>query len=59
MLIFLFVYILVIRARQLSFVHPDNHLLNTFVKVKFHQYEHSSKIIYGTSSPVYDEKFSM
>ncbi|CAF0840328.1 unnamed protein product [Rotaria sp. Silwood1] len=49
----------VIRARQLSFVHPDNHLLNTFVKVKFFQYEQCSKIIYGTNSPIYDEKFSI
>ncbi|CAM4745507.1 unnamed protein product [Rotaria magnacalcarata] len=49
----------VIRARQLSFVHPDNHLLNTFVKVKFSQHEQSSKVIYGTNSPVYDEKFSI
>ncbi|CAF2751426.1 unnamed protein product [Rotaria sp. Silwood2] len=49
----------VIRARQLSFVHPDNHLLNTFVKVKFFQFEQCSKVIYGTNSPVYDEKFSI
>jgi hypothetical protein len=55
----LFVYFLVIRARQLSFQHPDNHSLNTFVKVKFCQYEQCSKIIYGTNSPVYDEKFLM
>jgi hypothetical protein len=58
MLIF-FVYILVIQARQLSFVHPDTHLLNTFVKIKYCQFEQSSKIIYGTCSPIYDEKFSM
>ncbi|CAF0789123.1 unnamed protein product [Adineta steineri] len=47
----------VIRARQLSFIHPDNHSLNTFVKVKFFDYEQSSTIIYNTNSPVYDEKF--
>jgi len=58
MLIF-FVYFLVIRARQLSYLHPDNHSLNTYVKIKYGQYEQCSKIIYGTNSPVYDEKFSM
>jgi hypothetical protein len=55
-----FVYFIVIRARQLSFVHPDDHYsLNTYVKIKYSQYEQSSKVISNTNSPVYDEKFSM
>ncbi|CAF1212982.1 unnamed protein product [Rotaria sp. Silwood1] len=46
----------VIRARQLSIVDSDK--INTFVKVKYsHHFEQCSKIIHGTNSPIYDEKF--
>ncbi|CAF0909556.1 unnamed protein product [Rotaria sp. Silwood1] len=46
----------VIRARQLSIVDSDK--MNTCVKVKYsHHFEQCSKIIHGTNSPIYDEKF--
>ncbi|CAF2517640.1 unnamed protein product, partial [Rotaria sp. Silwood2] len=46
----------VMRARQLSILDSDK--MNTFVKVKYsHHFEQSSKIIHGTNSPIYDERF--
>ncbi|CAF0792703.1 unnamed protein product [Adineta steineri] len=46
----------VLRARQLSIQDSDK--INTFVKITYpNQFEQCSKIIHGTNSPVYDEKF--
>ncbi|CAF1231960.1 unnamed protein product [Adineta ricciae] len=49
----------VLRARQLTNL-SDSAKMNTFVKVTYPQhYEQCSKIIQGTTSPVYDEKFEI
>lgn len=48
-----------IRARQLSLAHADSQPLNTFVQVKFADYEQRSAVIGKSSAPVYDQTFAM
>ncbi|CAF1314391.1 unnamed protein product [Adineta ricciae] len=54
-----FVKKILMRARQLSFEHPDTRSLNTYVQVKYLDYEQNSKTVAKTTSPVYDQTFSI